>query len=98
MTFSRISSMTEINSSHRFFNVGNYLRDNRMGGETLMERNCLINQNKFLLCLFYFNYLLKRVAKGNVIKAKINVIMEFLQKLELDSSIYEPARGVICLL
>ena len=91
MTFSRISPMTGINSSHRFFNVGNYLRDNRMGGETLMGRNCLINQNKFLLCLFYFYYLLKRMEKGHVIKAKINITLEFLQKLELDSSIYEPA-------
>ena len=38
------------------------------------------------------------MAKGHVIKAKINITLEFLQKLELDSSIYEPARGVIYLL
>ena len=49
-----------------------------MGGETLMGRNCLINQNKLLLCLFYFYYLLKRMAKGHVIKAKINITLEFL--------------------
>ena len=43
-----------LNSSHRSSNIGNYIRDNRMGVKTLMGRNCLINQDEFLFFLFNF--------------------------------------------
>ena len=92
----------DLNVSHRSFNIGNYVCDNRTEGEILIWRSCLINQDKFSLFLFVF--LLSSMLKGwqrvytrRMIKAKINMWhVNFTERL--DSWIYEPAWGVICLL
>ena len=66
----------DLNVSHRSFNIGNYVCDNRTEGEILIWRSCLINQDEFSLFLFVFllSSMLKRMTKGlyeTMIKAKI---------------------------
>ena len=56
----------DLNVSHRPFNIGNYVCDNRTEGEILIWRSCLINQDEFSLFLFVFllSSMLKRTTKG----------------------------------